>query len=86
MFHGHFHNGIRGWEDSGLLHEICFPSVLYNLNRRLEEQDAPGYNVDEFRPGYTLVDIEGGEMKLRYKPVSVDSDGRKVCKLRQLSS
>ena len=68
-FHGHFHNGIRGWDDHGSLHEIIFSSVLYNLNRRLEEQKAPGYNLNEFRPGYTLVTIKGPKMTLQYKPV-----------------
>lgn len=84
-FHGHFHNGIRGWNDHGPVHEICFPSVLYNLNRRLEEQKAPGYNVNEFRPGYTLVEIDGSEMKLRYKPVNVDEKAQRTCELRQFS-
>jgi predicted phosphodiesterase len=70
-FHGHFHNGIRGWDDHGSLHEIIFPSALYNLNRRLEEQKAPGYNLNEFRPGYALVTIKGPRMVLQYKPVEV---------------
>ncbi len=68
-FHGHFHNGIRGWDDHGSLHEIIFPSALYNLNRRLEEQKAPGYNLNEFRPGYTLVTLKGPKMTLQYKPI-----------------
>ena len=68
-FHGHFHNGIRGWNDHKGFHEIVFPSVLYNLNRKLEEQKAPGYNLEEFRPGYVLVALEGRKMTLRYKPL-----------------
>ena len=68
-FHGHFHNGIRGWDDHGSMHEIIFPSALYNLNRRLEEQKAPGYNLEEFRPGYVLVALEGRKMTLQYKPL-----------------
>lgn len=68
VLHGHFHNGIRGWNDHGTLHEICLPSVLYNLNRGLEAQKAPGYNPLEFRPGYTLLTIGGGELTLQYKP------------------
>jgi len=67
--HGHFHNGIRGWDDHHPLHEISFPSALYNRDRRLEEQQAPGYNPLEFRPGYTLVEIRDGSMRLQYKPV-----------------
>lgn len=86
MLHGHFHNGIRGWDDHGSLHEICLPSVLYNLNRKLEEQKAPGYNVDEFRPGYTLIEIEGGRLKLRYKPVNVTEEANKICELEQLAN
>jgi len=35
----------------------------------LEEQKAPGYNLNEFRPGYTLVTIKGSKMTLQYKPV-----------------
>jgi len=69
LLHGHFHNGIRGWDDHPPVHEICFPSALYNLNRRLEEQGAPGYNPLEFRPGYTLVRVAGTTMQLRYKPL-----------------
>ena len=70
--HGHFHNGIRGWDDHGGLHEILFPSILYNLNRGLEVKGAPGYNLPEFRPGYTLVTVEGRKMTLRYKPLGAE--------------
>jgi len=76
-FHGHFHNGIRGWDDHGSLHEIIFPSALYNLNRRLEEQKAPGYNLNEFRPGYTLVELEGRKMSLKYKPTEAKATAEK---------
>lgn len=72
-FHGHFHNGIRGWSDQHGIHEICFPSVLYNLDRKLESQNAPGYNLAEFRPGFTLVTIEDREMKLQYKPLGAEA-------------
>ena len=76
-FHGHFHNGIRGWDDHGSLHEIIFPSALYNLNRRLEEQKAPGYNLNEFRPGYTLVALEGRKMTLKYNPAEAKATAEK---------
>lgn len=72
VFHGHFHNGIRGWDDHALLHEICLPSVLYNLNRGLEEKQAPGYNPIEFRPGYTLATIDQGKLALEYRPTGAD--------------
>lgn len=67
LFHGHFHNGLRGWQDHGRLHEVCFPSALYNLDRKLEAQKAPGYNPLEFRPGYTRVKITASEIQLRFQ-------------------
>lgn len=73
LLHGHFHNGIRGWDDRAPLHEICFPSALYNGDRHLEEQGAPGYNLPEFRPGFTLVTLESGAMRLQYKPLGSDA-------------
>ncbi len=73
LFHGHFHNGLRGWDDHAPLHEICFPSALYNQDRKLQEQKAPGYNVPEFRPGFTQVEINGPLMKLTYQPLGHDS-------------
>lgn len=69
LLHGHFHNGIRGWDDHAPVHEVCFPSALYNGDRHLEEQHAPGYNPLEFRPGFTLVTIEAATMRLQYKPL-----------------
>ena len=68
-FHGHFHNGLRGWSDHAPLHEVCFPSALYNQDRKLESQQAPGYNQPEFRPGFTLVRINNGVMQLRFQAV-----------------
>lgn len=69
-FHGHFHNGLRGWSDHAPVHEVCFPSALYNQDRKLEEQQAPGFNAPEFRPGFTLVSIANGVMHLRFQAVS----------------
>src|SRR5205085_9960091 len=34
LWHGHFHNGIRGWEDHSPLQETLFPSALYNQDRK----------------------------------------------------
>ncbi|HUE70452.1 MAG TPA: hypothetical protein VMP01_06135 [Pirellulaceae bacterium] len=73
LLHGHFHNGIRGWSDrrgpeGAPIHGIVFPSALYNKDRKLTEQKAPGYNLSEFRPGYTLAEIRGQTLTLRYKP------------------
>lgn len=72
LFHGHFHNGLRGWDDRAPVHEVVFPSALYNQDRKLEEQKAPGYNLAEFRPGFTQVQIKGGAIELTYKPVGAD--------------
>ncbi|MFM8546559.1 MAG: hypothetical protein ACKODB_02890, partial [Betaproteobacteria bacterium] len=47
-------------------------SALYNQDRKLEEQKAPGYNPREFRPGYTLVSIENGTMTMRYRVTGAD--------------
>ncbi len=66
-FHGHFHNGIRGWEDRSPVHEILFPSALYNLDRNLKEKGAAGYNLNEFRPGYVLANFSKGQLNLRYQ-------------------
>jgi len=73
VFHGHFHNGIRGWDDRAPLHEICFPSALYNQNRGLEEKQAPGFNPIEFRPGYTVATLDEGHLSLRYCPTGAEA-------------
>jgi len=72
VFHGHFHNGLRGWTDHAPVHEIAFPSALYNQDRRLEEQKAPGYNPTEFRPGFTMVEITPSAIRLEFKPLGQD--------------
>ena len=69
VFHGHFHNGLRGWDDRAPPHEICFPSAHYNQKRGLEEKGAPGYNPDEFRAGYCLARLGEGTLSIRYKPI-----------------
>jgi predicted phosphodiesterase len=79
VFHGHFHNGLRGWTDHAPVHEISFPSALYNLDRRLEEQKAPGYNPTEFRPGFSLVEITPAEIRVEFKPL-----GQEVTVKKQL--
>lgn len=70
LFHGHFHNGVRGWDDHKPVHEICFPSALYNQDRKLREQKAPGYNLAEFRPGYTQVRVTEDRIDLAFQPLS----------------
>lgn len=69
VFHGHFHNGLRGWTDHAPLHEVSFPSALYNQDRKLEEQRAPGYNPVEFRPGFTAVTATPDWLRLEFKPL-----------------
>lgn len=83
LLHGHFHCGLRGWDDHGPLQEISFPSALYNMDRQIEKKQAPGYNVPEFRPGFTLLSIGKDGMALRYKPVGVTASQDRLCPLAQ---
>lgn len=69
VFHGHFHNGLRGWDDRAPVHEVSFPSALWNQDRQLESQGAPGYNPLEFRPGFTRVKAGNGTLALEYQPL-----------------
>jgi hypothetical protein len=69
LFHGHFHNGLRGWDDHAPVHEVCFPSALYNQDRKLEEKGAPGYNPSEFRSGFTRVAIRDGAIAIEFQPL-----------------
>ena len=84
MLHGHFHNGIRGWDDHPPLHEIVFPSALYNQDRKLRDKNAPGYSLDEMRPGYTIVTIKDGTMTLKHKPVGEADGASKKLEVAQL--
>ncbi|MGE3807096.1 MAG: metallophosphoesterase [Gemmataceae bacterium] len=86
LFHGHFHNGLRGWDDRAPLHEISFPSALYNQDRQLEKQKAPGYNLSEFGPGFVVATLDKGLLLLRYQPVEAESKEAttKRCSLPQL--
>lgn len=86
LFHGHFHNGIRGWDDHSPVHEILFPSALYNQDRQLEKQQAAGYNLSEFRPGFTQVAIEDGRMTLRYQVIGGQPAAEKSLEQKQLLS
>jgi hypothetical protein len=66
LLHGHFHNGVRGWDDHAPLHEIALPSALYNQDRRLAQQKAPGYYLAEHRPGFVQITLGSAGMKLAY--------------------
>jgi predicted phosphodiesterase len=73
-FHGHFHNGVRGWNDNSGIHELCFPSSLYNLNRGLKEKGAPGFNVLEFQPSFTKVRLNKDGFRFEIQPVGQPDD------------
>lgn len=78
-FHGHFHNGIRGWRDRGNLVEVLCPSVCYNQSRQLEVHlktgKAQGFFVEELRPGYVLATLGKGKLTMLYKPLGEDAHG-----------
>ena len=81
-FHGHFHNGIRGWRDRGTLVEVLCPSICYNQSRKLEEhikaEKAAGFFVKELRPGYVLATLGKGRLTMRYKPLGAEPHGEYV--------
>lgn len=83
LFHGHFHCGLHGWEDHSPLHEVIFPSALFNIDNKLTEKKAPGYNLPEFRPGFTLVEMGNKGLTLQYKPVGIKTAQEKICALEQ---
>jgi len=72
FFAGHFHSGLRGWDDTFGIHEVVVPSACWNFNgKRL--RGAPGYTFTEDRPGWVLAEVRGpGEIKLSYKPIGAD--------------
>jgi 3',5'-cyclic AMP phosphodiesterase CpdA len=85
LLHGHFHNGIRGWDDHRPLQEVVFPSALYNQDRRLAEQKAPGYYLSEMRPGFVRVTLSREGMKLVYRPVGTEESAERLCPLPQFA-
>lgn len=85
LLHGHFHNGVRGWDDHAPLHEIALPSALYNQDRRLAEQKAPGYYLAELRPGFVQITLESAGMKLAYHVLDGKESASKECPLPQLN-
>ncbi len=78
-FHGHFHNGIRGWQDNEWV-ECLMPSVCYNQNRNLKKHladgTAKGFFVDELRPGFVLAELGNGLLTMRYKPLGNPVNGQ----------
>jgi 3',5'-cyclic-AMP phosphodiesterase len=84
LFHGHFHNGLRGWDDhrraeTTPVWELCFPSALYNQDRKLEAQKAPGFNPDEFRPGYVAATLTADSLNFDYVPTAAEGTVSKTC-------
>jgi len=67
FFAAHFHCGMRGWDDTAGIHEVVIPALAYNSNRRLEK--APGWALDDFRPGYAIADVYADALVLKYKPL-----------------
>ena len=80
LFGGHFHCGLRGWTDTAAVSrdgetsrgvvEVVLPAVSYNRDRGLK--DAPGFKLDEYRSGFTLVELFADKLTLKYKPLGVD--------------
>lgn len=79
FFAGHFHCGLRGWNDSFGIHEVVLPSTSWNRDRGL--QKAPGYALDEFRIGYVLADVYNDRMVLKYKPLAETTRASRVLQL-----
>jgi 3',5'-cyclic AMP phosphodiesterase CpdA len=84
LLHGHFHNGVRGWDDHAPLQEVVFPSALYNQDRQLAKHKAPGYYLSEMRPGFVQVSLHKGGMTLRYKLSDRAESEEHLCPLPQL--
>jgi hypothetical protein len=79
FFAGHFHSGLRGWDDTFGIHEIVLPSCCWNFDgKRL--RGAPGYVYDEDRPAWVLAELTPASLKLSYKPL-----GAEVSVIRSLS-
>jgi 3',5'-cyclic AMP phosphodiesterase CpdA len=79
LFHGHFHNGIRGWQDRGQLVEVLCPSTCYNQDRSLasalQAGQVSGFFVPELRPGFVQVTLGQGRLVMRYKPLGAPLHG-----------
>lgn len=65
FFAGHFHVGVRGWDDTHGVHEIILPSTANNADRKLKE----GFSLNEFRVGFVYLDAFDDKLVLKYKPL-----------------
>lgn len=81
FFAGHFHCGVRGWDDTSGVHEVIVPSTSWNADRKLEK--APGFALKEFRPGYALVEVYADRLVLRYKPIGEKATEPRTLPLRK---
>ena len=71
FFAGHFHSGLRGWDDTFGIHEVVLPSACWNFDgKRL--RGAPGYTFDEDRPGWVLAEVSADQIRLTYKPIGAE--------------
>jgi hypothetical protein len=71
FFAGHFHCGMRGWDDTYHgIHEIILPCLSYNRDRMLDK--APGFAIKEIRPAWVQVDVYDRRLVLKYKPVGAE--------------
>ncbi len=83
FFAGHFHCGLRGWNDNFGIQEVILPSTSHNANRSFRRMG--GYHFNEFRTGWTLVSVHADEMILRYKPLGAPLSVRKRLSLRPIA-
>lgn len=73
FFAGHFHSGLRGWDDTFGIHEVVLPSACWNFEgKRL--RGAPGYTFDEDRPAWVLAEVTEKKLTLKYRPIGGQSD------------
>lgn len=73
---GHFHSGLRGWNDHFGIEEIIFPSACWNNERGLAN-NAPGYASDVTSTGYSLLRLAEDQMVLSFMPFG---QGRPIVK------
>jgi predicted MPP superfamily phosphohydrolase len=67
---GHFHSGLRGWDDTAGIHEVVLPSASWNADRGLSS--APGYSLKEFRAGWVLAEMFADQLVLHYRPLGAE--------------
>jgi hypothetical protein len=54
--------------------EFCAASNCYNQDRGLISKQAPGFIVDDLRPGYVIATLRDGKLRLDYKPLAAASN------------